>query len=58
MSMLENIPFCMYRRLENEIEMLREAAVNYKSEATQNELDDIHTSIENLKRSINSLKCE
>ena len=48
----------MCRRLENEIEMLREAAVNYKSRATQSELDDVHSSIENLNRSVTSLKCK
>ncbi|XP_028416628.1 uncharacterized protein LOC114540700 isoform X2 [Dendronephthya gigantea] len=46
------------RRLENEIEMLREAAVNYKSSTRQSELDEIHASLENLNRSIASLKSD
>ncbi|CAB3981494.1 Hypothetical predicted protein [Paramuricea clavata] len=46
------------RRLENEIEMLRDAAVNYKSRAKQSELNDIHRSIENLNRSVTSLKSD
>jgi hypothetical protein len=38
--------------------MIREATVDYKSRANLSELDDIHGSIENLKRTIASLKCK
>lgn len=52
------LPLHLPRRLENEIEMLKEAAFNYKSLAKQSEIDDIHNSVENLNRSIACLKCE
>lgn len=48
----------MFRRLESEIEMLRDDAVNYKSSVKANDLHGIYGSIENITRSIASLKCK